>query len=375
MQEWYRIQSLPFNFQDRSKKLAARATEKYGIDSIAITSLANLTYFFDYNGASFERFCAGLISSDGKTSALVVPALDAQKAEKSACRNVYSWTDSEGFQNALRKAASFLGMVGKKIGVENMITLGQMESFREVLGESQFQSVADEIAEMRLIKEAGEIAGIRESARVLTKGYKFVQQTLKAGITETQAGNDIKDYLSSLRAEVDFCAVQSGSNGSIGHALTSTKKINTQDMIVVDISIRKSGYFADFTRTYVIGKANAKQKEVYEIVKKAQATGVRMAVEGTEAENVDKETRSVIEKAGYGEFFVHRTGHGLGLEVHEPPWIKKGNDQKLREGMVFTIEPGIYLPGKFGVRIEDNVVIGKSGTENLTSMTHELVEL
>ncbi|MCL5067212.1 MAG: M24 family metallopeptidase, partial [Thaumarchaeota archaeon] len=173
-----------------------------------------------------------------------------------------------------------------------------------------------------------------------------------------------------------FCAVQSGANSAIPHHETSTRKIRKGDLVVVDISISgPAGYFADYTRTYSIGKPGKLQREVYEIVKKAQADAVEAAKSGVEAGLVDSAARSVIEKSGYGKYFFHRTGHGIGLEVHEAPWIRNGNQMKLLSGMAFTIEPGIYLSGKFGVRIEDNLLVEDSKTVDMTKLGHDLIEL
>ena len=170
--------------------------------------------------------------------------------------------------------------------------------------------------------------------------------------------------------------VQSGPNSAIPHSTISPRVLQKGDMIVVDSSCPNiEGYYADFTRTFVLGKPNEKQKEVYEVVKRAEAAGVEESESRKSAQEVDRKTRSIIAKAGYGKYFVHRTGHGLGLEVHEAPYIREGNLENMENGIVFTVEPGIYLPGKFGVRIEDNVVIENGKAKNLTTLSHELIEL
>ncbi|HYB04301.1 MAG TPA: M24 family metallopeptidase, partial [Nitrososphaerales archaeon] len=139
--------------------------------------------------------------------------------------------------------------------------------------------------------------------------------------------------------------------------------------------VNDAGYFADFTRTFSMGTPTEEQLTVYETVKAAQSAGTTIAKSNIPAKAIDKEVREIIEKAGYGEYFVHRTGHGLGIEVHEAPWINNLNSAKVRPGMVFTIEPGIYLPGNFGVRIEDDIVLTSSGNENFTPVTHDLVQI
>ena len=208
-------------------------------------------------------------------------------------------------------------------------------------------------------------------------GTELLPEILKPGKTEIEASFEMKKALTDLgETEIDFCGVQSGPNSAIPHSSTSNRSMTSGDMVVVDISCTdESGYYADFTRTYSLGKASELQKKVYDVVKEAQSLGVMTSRPNIAAKAVDSVTRTVIEKAGYGEYFVHRTGHGLGLEVHEAPWINDSNSSRLRSGMVFTVEPGIYLPGKFGVRIEDNVVLTPSGNENLTHVNHDLIEI
>src|SRR5487761_412501 len=361
----------------RALKLSEKLVVKDNIDCVAITSLPNLRYFFNYSGESFERFCCGLLTKDGSRSALVVPRLDRAKAEKSAADRVYSWTDSEGYAGALTAAMNDLGMEGNVIGAELGIKMGQMESFRSSRGTSNFVAITEEISNLRLIKDEEEIESIRKTSRILAGPYRKVSEFLRTGMREVEVGLEIRQFLSNHGAEnVDFCAVQSGKNSAIPHAPVSRRQIEKGDMVVIDISCtNSSGYFADFTRAFVLGKASEKQREVYSVVRKAQSEGCKLANAGSSAQDVDHAARSVIVKAGYGDYFFHRTGHGLGLEVHEPPWIKEDNEQELERGMVFTVEPGIYLPGKFGVRIEDNLIVGKSSASNNTLLSHDLVEV
>ncbi len=365
------------DYKKRAIRIGERLVVKDHVNCVALTSLPNLRYFFDYSGESFERFCCGLLTRDGSKSALVVPRLDRAKAEKSAADTVYSWADSEGYAGALTSAVRDLGIKGRTIGVELGITLGQMDSFRSSLGTSDFVGITEETSGLRLIKDEEEVESLKRTARVLSSAYRKMPEFLLEGKREVEASFEIKQFLMSKGAEgVDFCAVQSGKNSAIPHSQPGRKKMEKGDMIVVDISCtNREGYFADFTRTFVVGKASERQKQVYSIVKKAQSQGCKAAMAGSSAQDVDRASRSVIEKEGYGEYFFHRTGHGLGLEVHEAPWIRGDNEQELERGMVFTVEPGVYLPGRFGVRIEDNLVVGKSKAANITPLSHDLIEI
>ncbi len=339
---------------------------------------SNLRYFFNYAGHSFERFCCGLVSQDGLRSALVIPKLDVGKSEKSSVDNVFPWTDNEGYRNALIQAVNSVnGNHSRKIACEEALRLGQMEQFREALRVQDFVPITSEIASLRLIKNDDEISSIKDCAKKLAKAYKAIPEIVKEGMSESEVAFEIMKILSEQHLEnSEPPLIQSGTNSAIPHSTPSAKKIHKGEILIVDASCpNEDGYFADFTRTYSIGKASQKQREIYVIIRNAQETGAKTAKKGTPAEEVDRATRSVIEKAGFGKYFFHRTGHGLGLEVHEEPYIREGNDSKLESGMVFTVEPGIYIAGEFGVRIEDNIIVGRSKSENITALDHELIEI
>ncbi len=361
----------------RALRLSEKVAPKDQIDCVAITSQPNLRYFFNYIGESFERFSCGLLTKDGSRSALVVPMLDKAKAENSEADEVFSWTDSEGYAGALNAALKELQIRGHVIGCELSITLGQMDSFKSSRGTSNFVAITEEISSLRLIKEEEEIESAKKTARILAGAYRRVPEFIHAGKKEAEVGSEIKEYLANHGADnIDFCAVQSGKNSAIPHAEVSQKRIERGDIIVIDISCtNSSGYFADFTRSFVLGDANQKQTSVYSIVQEAQSQACSGAVVGSMAQDIDRTARSIIGKAGFADYFVHRVGHGLGLEVHEPPWMNEGNEQELERGMIFTVEPGIYLMCKFGVRIEDDLIMGKRRAESITALSHDLIEI
>jgi Xaa-Pro dipeptidase len=365
------------NYRKRREKLADRIIAKAPLDFVAITSLPSLRYFFNYAGNSYERFCCGILSTDGEKNALVIPKLDQGKAEKSSSQNVQVWTDAEGYSKALKNALLELGLEGKAVGCELGLTLGQMDAFKVATGASSFTAISEEISMLRQVKDSEEIESIRQSARILAKGYRAIPGMIQVEESEARVAMGIQKDLSEKGAEqVPFCAVQSGSNSAIPHSEATNKRIAKGDMIVIDVSIVNSdGYYSDFTRTYVVGKASVEQKAVHRAVEKAQAAAIRTCSSGKPAEQIDRAARKVIELAGFGQYFIHRTGHGLGLEVHEPPWINAGNNQELERGNVFTVEPGIYLPGKFGVRIEDDIIVEKGRIVDLTPLSRELVEI
>jgi Xaa-Pro dipeptidase len=344
-------------YRNRIKSLAKLVRDGYSFYLIA--SESNLRYFFGYAGRSFERFSCGLISSDGEKSAIIVPELDRKKAEQSFAQMILSWTDNETYKPALNKAVSELAIEEGTIGCEDSLTLGMMESLKVVLPGIRFRSVSKAIERLRMKKDEFELRLVRNASRILVTCYSMAEKLIKPGVRECNVANSIKNFLLAQGAKsVNFCAIQSGRNGVIPHLESTPKRIERGDMVIVDVSMTSNdGYFADLTRTYSVGKASSLQREIYETVKAAQCVAFKEARIGTPSDLVDRSARRVIEEAGYGKFFIHRTGHGLGLDVHEPPWISHGNKEKLANGMVFTIEPGIYLPRKFGVRIEDDVAI------------------
>jgi Xaa-Pro aminopeptidase len=365
------------DFEKRKDKLADSLTKSSSkVDCVLITSLPNLKYYFNYAGAAYERFCGGFLSLKERKSALVIPKLDEGKAASSSVDGVFGWTDSEGYADAIEEALKSIGGKARNFGCEDWITLSSMNAVKKVRETAKFESISPTISDQRLIKSKDEIDALRSSAAKLSKGYENLPEILRAGRSEKEAAFEVQRALTDAGTNLDFCGLQSGPNSAVPHSLTSSRKFSQGDMIVVDISATdESGYYADFTRTFCVGNPSEEQRRVYDIVKNAQSKGVNSASPGVTAKALDRDVRAIIEKSGYGEYFVHRTGHGLGLEVHEAPWISGLNSSMLRQGMVFTVEPGIYLPGKFGVRIEDNVALNSSGPENLTKVTHDLIEV
>lgn len=367
------------DYRRRRRDLARAVEEEKEIACFAITSTANLRYFFDYIGRSYERFCCGLLNEDGTRSALVMPMLDLEKAKKSSADEYFPWTDTQGYAEALRKALSFLrARSAKSVGTEDALTLGQMDQIRKVASGAKFKSISREASDLRLVKTDEEVESTKDAARSLGRVYSTLEHLLRPGKTEAEIGMEIVKIMLEERLDPsETPLVQSGPNSAVPHSTVSSRVLRRGDMVVVDASApNKSGYYADFTRTYCLGRANEKQNRVFEIVKEAESLGVATCASKVRAQEIDRTTRGVIERAGYGDYFVHRTGHGLGLEVHEAPYIREGNEETLKIGMIFTVEPGIYLPGKFGVRIEDNVVLeDNKKVTNLTPMSHDLIEL
>jgi Xaa-Pro dipeptidase len=230
---------------------------------------------------------------------------------------------------------------------------------------------------LRLVKDKAELAAMEKAVAVAETAMKSLMPRIVTGQTEKQIAAMLLQELTEAGSEANPFGpiVSGGPNGASPHATPTNRPIRIGDMLVIDWGTIVDGYPSDITRTFAIGQVDAELVRVYESVKQANAAGKAAAKPGATGRDVDRAARRVIKEAGYGEYFIHRTGHGLGLEVHEPPYMMEGNVEPLVPGAVFTVEPGIYLPGRAGVRIEDDVVVTGDGSRSLTTLPRELVQL
>jgi Xaa-Pro aminopeptidase len=223
------------------------------------------------------------------------------------------------------------------------------------------------IDQMRLVKDEYELKNIRKSCKITSEAVQYIRTQLKPGKTELQISFKIEEYFLKNYVRTSFLPiVASGPNSALPHHVSSLRKIRKNDTVLIDLGCIYNGYCSDLTRTFFLGKISSLQKKIYSLVENAQRQGIQNLLAGKRAFEIDALTREVFSNAGFEKYFVHSTGHGIGIEVHEPPRIAPKDETALRPGMVVTVEPGIYLPGKFGVRIEDTIEITKKGTRVLT---------
>jgi Xaa-Pro dipeptidase len=368
-------------FADRLTRLAEQAGVS-GADVILISPGPDLEYFIGHSVGSHERLTCLMVPAAGEPS-LLVPTLErlgwSGTPVESLDVEISTWTDGEDPYAAL---ARLLPSDARVLAVDYHMPAVHALNAQAIVPGAELTLAGEAIAELRMRKAGTEIDALAAAGAAIDRVQGRVGEWLRAGRTENEVAADIaRAIVTEGHARPDFVIVGSGPNGASPHHEASDRVIEPGDAVVVDIGgPMPSGYFSDCTRTYVVapspgGSVSQRVQEIYEIVRRAQAAGVAAVRPGVPAESIDAAARSVIEQAGYGEYFITRTGHGIGLEVHEHPYMVAGNGTVLEVGMAFSVEPGIYLPGEFGVRIEDIVVVGDTGPVLMNTAPTELTIL
>ena len=332
------------------------------LDALYVSRPVSIAYLTGFFADPHERLMGLAIDRDRAT--LVVPALERQKAEGRATNaEVSAWRDGEDPYALVAEALG--GAV--EIGVEkDHLCLLAAELITTRTGASELVDVGPEIKRLRLLKEEEEIESLRHAARLTDAAYRKVLERIEPGRTEIEVALMIGSIIGELGGTLAFPSlVQSGPNSALPHLEPSSRKLEQGDLVLLDFGAAHNGYRADCTRMVVIGDPTAEQTKIHRIVLEAHDAAIGAVRPGVTTGEVDAAARRVIEAAGYGEQFFHRVGHGLGLEDHEDPSMDPGSTTALKPGMVFTIEPGIYIPGWGGVRIEDDVVVTDTGYELL----------
>jgi Xaa-Pro aminopeptidase len=358
---------------DRAQKAAADADT----DGLLITPGSDLRYLIGQAGGSFERLTS-LVVPAGGTPALVVPKLEApgyaDVPTDELGIDVLTWVDGD---DPYAVVADRLGKT-HRVAVSDFTPALHVLAFRTALADAEQTLAGPIVRELRMRKDAAEIDALRKAGAAIDRVHARVGERLRPGRTEAEVGADIAAAIvEEGHAQADFVIVGSGPNGASPHHDVSDRVIERGDVVVVDIGGPiPEGYNSDSTRTYAIGEPrDADVTATYGVLQEAQRAAVAAVRPGVTAESIDAAARDLISQAGFGEQFIHRTGHGIGLDVHEEPYIIKGNDLLLEPGMTFSVEPGIYRPGRWGARIEDIVVVTADGVEPLNQRPHDLAVL
>jgi Xaa-Pro dipeptidase len=291
---------------------------------------------------------------------------------------LHTYSDEEGADAAFQRAASDLDLKGKTIGVEHLrMRLLELRQLESCAIRCQFVDGEPLLSRLRIVKDDEEIKAMRRAAEVNEATFRQVMAQIRPGVTEVALATAWQKAALDANGEElpEAPIVASGPNAASPHTTATSRRIERGDLVIIDGFLRSQGYYSDITRTYAVGEIDEELELIHSLVQEANAAGREIIKPGIKAQEVDRVARQVIEKAGYGEYFIHRTGHGLGLEIHEPPYMVEGNELTLQPGMSFTVEPGIYLPGRGGVRIEDNVLVTEDGCESLTTLPRELIRL
>lgn len=364
----------PFTADDFAQRLrrAAETAGRAGLDGLLVTPGPDLLYLTGYAPVVItERITMLVVPADGEPR-LLVPKLerpDAEAAPAGSNLGIVDWTDGS---DPYAAAASLLGGDGR-YAISDSAWAMHLLGLQDHVPGASYVSMTTALPMLRAIKDADEIERLAAAGAAADLAYEEIVKLQFAGRSENDVGAELARLLRRFgHSQVDFTVVGSGPNGANPHHEIGPRIIEEGDMVVLDFGGLKDGYGSDTTRTVHVGEPTAKEREVHDVVRRAQQAAFEAVRPGVECQEIDRVARAVITEAGYGEYFIHRVGHGIGLTTHEPPYMVEGETQILEPGMCFSIEPGIYLPGQFGVRIEDIVTVVPDGGRRLNQTPHRM---
>jgi len=345
--------------------------ERHELDALVVAPSPDLVYLTGYDPIPFERPTL-LVLRPGADPVLLVPELERPLAAASSMGErleLVAWRDGSDPYGA---AASILGE-SARIAVVDRLWASHLLGLQEALPGASFTAGSPLMGRLRAVKDTQELEALRRAGRAADETFRQIVELSFQGRSEEDVADDLANLLvrnGHLRAE--FTIVASGPNSASPHHDPGGRTILPRDAVVMDFGGELGGYYSDTTRTVVVVEPPEGFEPAYEVVREAQAAAVDAVRPGIETQDLDRIARSTIEGAGYGDRFIHRTGHGIGLEVHEPPYLVEGDHTILAPGMTFSVEPGVYLEGRFGIRIEDIVVVTEDGVERLNRSTRDL---
>ena len=351
---------------------AARSAQDAGLSGLLVSPGPDLLYLTGYAPVAItERITMLVIPVDGEPT-ILVPRLERPDAENAPSASILQFVDWTDGTDPYRAAAGLLARDGR-FAVSDSAWAMHILGLQENLPDSTYTSMTGTLPMLRAIKDAAEIERLAAAGAAADAAYHEIVTVRFAGRSEVEVAADLADLLRKHgHSQVDFTVVGSGPNGANPHHEIGQRMIEGGDMVVLDFGGLKDGYGSDTTRTVHVDEPTAEEQSVHDIVRVAQQTAFEAVRPGIACQEIDRVARKVITEAGYGEFFIHRVGHGIGLTTHEPPYMVEGELHQLVPGMCFSIEPGIYLPGRFGVRIEDIVTVTADGGRRLNQTPHEI---
>ena len=347
------------------------------LDAVVLNPGPTLTHLTGLHFHLMERPVVLLFAKD-QDPAIVLPELELQKVASLPYKlQVFSYPENPSeWDAAFRKAAQALGLDGKRVGVEpRQLRLLEFRHVKAGAPEAEYPDASDVLSGLRLRKDQTEIEAMRRAVKIAQQALEATIPLIKISMTEKELSSELVMQLlkQGSEPEMPFAPIVSGGpNAANPHASPTERKLQAGDLLVIDWGATYDGYISDLTRTFAVGEVDDEYQKIHRLVQEANAAGRAAARPGVPCADVDKAARAVIENAGYGQYFTHRTGHGIGMEGHEEPYMRGDNMQLLEPGMAFTVEPGIYLPDRNGVRIEDNVVVTETGADVLSDMPREI---
>ena len=355
---------VPFTADDFAARRvrAAHAAEEAGLAGLLMTPGPDLLYLTGYAPVAITERITLLVIPRSGNPMMIVPKLerpDAEKAPGVADLQIVDWADGTDPYVAIARMLDGRGRYAISDSAWSMHLLG----LQGEQPDTSYVSVTSGLPMLRAVKDAAEVERLAAAATAADRAYEEIVDVRFAGRRETEVASDLARLLRQFgHSQVDFTVVGSGPNGANPHHEIGERVIQDGDMVVLDFGGLKDGYRSDTTRTVHVGEPTEEERKVHEIVCQAQQAGFEAVQPGNECQDVDRAARAVITEAGYGEYFIHRTGHGIGMTTHEPPYMVEGETLPVRPGMCFSIEPGVYLSGRFGVRIEDIVTVMADGS-------------
>jgi len=346
------------------------------IDVAVFVPGSNLRYLSGIGFSTKLRLACLIVPLNG-TPAIVLPTMEASRAHAQAQfpLTVYGWDDDAGPADAVATAFATLGITGGTIAVEHVVMrVFELRAIEAALPAATIVNADPLIAQLRMHKTADELAAMQRAITVAETSLAQAIAAIRPGMNELQVAELWDNAIRAAGSVPSFdLAVGAGPNGASPHHTNGTRPLQSGDLVVIDGGAVVDGYVSDITRTFAVGTPSPRAKLVYDTVLAANAAGrAAAALPGATGDSVDRAARAVIVAAGFGDAFIHRTGHGLGIDIHEPPFMVGGDMNLINPGMTFTVEPGIYLPGEFGVRIEDMLVRTADGATTMTSFPREL---
>ena len=354
---------------NKTEALLAKMAEE-GVDLIALGPGAHLQWLTGMKPHADERPLIYCLTADH--AGILMPSLEVESARKQTDLPFFEWSDADGPVHALEQ---LINAQGDK-PVRSLVLDETMRADHAALIQDRFMNASRQFCEstigaLRTRKMPEEYTSLKANAKIADTAMQAAWAAMRPGMTELEVARVAREKFSELGATPIFTIIGTGSNGAMPHHHTGDTVLKSGDVVVMDIGGARDGFSSDITRMAVMGEAPEEYEKVHAIVEAAVQAAIKVARPGVRAHELDDAARGVITEAGYGEYFMHRLGHGMGVEIHEPPYISASSQSILDEGMVFSIEPGIYLPGRFGLRLEDIVIMRADGPEIFSELPRD----